>query len=157
MCFAFAFCCLNVPPSSFPKVKSCSQCLPFGVPLWTGPALCKGDCTWNAGKCKAKTPSVGVSNENGDDNCEPPPVRAIRDTSHVGAIEGFFEGPLPTSVKLRLNLFYDLAFLEWFGSSKNAEEYLMRVVELARTFFRHQSLRVKVLLQVLETPSGKVF
>ena len=39
-----------------PKFKSCSECVPRGVPLWTGPALCKGDCTWNAGKCEAKSP-----------------------------------------------------------------------------------------------------
>ena len=37
-----------------PKFKSCSECVPRGVPLWTGPALCKGNCTWNAGKCEVK-------------------------------------------------------------------------------------------------------
>ena len=35
------------------KVKSCSKCV-NGVPLLYGPVLCKGDCTWNSGKCKAK-------------------------------------------------------------------------------------------------------
>ena len=45
--------CTFIPFS--PKLRSCSECVPRGVPLWTGPALCKGDCTWNAGKCEAKT------------------------------------------------------------------------------------------------------
>ena len=38
----------------FPQVTSCSECV-SGAALRYGPVLCKGDCTWNEGKCKAKS------------------------------------------------------------------------------------------------------
>ena len=34
-----------------------------GLPLRLGPALCKGDCSWNAGTCKAKAPQISCGPE----------------------------------------------------------------------------------------------
>ena len=64
-------------------------------------------------------------------------------------VVGFFEGPLPASVELNLNLRYDPTLLKQFhGSKDNAEAFIKRVVELARPHLQQHQLKVKVRIKV---------
>ena len=64
-------------------------------------------------------------------------------------VVGFFEGPLPASVELNLNLKYDPTLLKQFhGSKDNAEAFIKRVVELARPHLQQHQLKVKVHIKV---------
>ena len=54
-------------------MTSCSECV-SGAPLRYGPVLCKGDCTWKAGKCEAKAAKEDPSTSCNSPDCNHRPA-----------------------------------------------------------------------------------
>ena len=64
-------------------------------------------------------------------------------------VRGFFQGPLPYSVELNLTLIYDLDLLKQFHGRKDyVEDFLMRIVALARPHLQQHNLKVQIHIKV---------
>jgi len=62
-----------------------------------------------------------------------------------------WSGPLPSTVSLKTNIKYDNSLLEHFGySHERTKNWLNQVVQLAKPMMRHNSLTIKVALEIGE-------
>ena len=78
---------------------------------------------------------------DGTDIYVPPP--------ETNPARGFFQGPLPSSVELNLTLIYDLDLLkQFFGRKDYVEDFLMRIVALARPHLQQHNLTVQINIKV---------
>ena len=78
---------------------------------------------------------------NGTDIYVPPP--------ETDPVRGFFQGPLPSSVELNLTLIYDLDLLkQFYGRKDYVEDFLRRVVALARPHLQQHNLKVQIHIKV---------
>merc|ERR1719369_2493517 len=112
--------------------------LPFGIVDLT---LVDGITTNLDAKPSGESENEALKNE--DDLLFPP--RASSESANV------WLGPIPSTVIVKTDVKYDNSLLEHFDNShKKTRDWLDKVVELAKSRFSHDSLTIKVTLEVVE-------